>query len=273
MSSGFPTTQTALAEVFSSGHLWLARARAPDDPILAESPAAIATVAAAWASSGLIAAYVLGRRGHEFRTMAVLGCVLGPLFIALAVDIVRHDEDRVRPIVLSAGARAGGPVDILVGLDGSRASPAALRSVLEMLDSRVGRVTLARAIDFQSASDDDWSDAKGSAALELKVWASCVPGQEPARVLVPGAPGQALPGYAVREGYHLLVLSGGWRSRLLRGRRPAMEAYDIPVVILPTPGSDSGTNREARAGRQRSRLRRVAPRRVGPEKRHEAYPN
>lgn len=208
----------------------------PATASLAESPVAVAAIAGAWASTGLIAAYVLHRRGHEFRTLAVLGGVFGPLFIGLAIRLVRNTET-TEPIVLSAGGEPTGAVDVVVALDGSTASPAALRSALQMFGARLGRIALARAIDFQSACDTDWSDAKAAAALELGAWASCVPGEEPAKVLVPGPPGRALPDYAVREGYDLLILAGGWGASLLQGRGPAVEASRIPVLIVPPPAS------------------------------------
>lgn len=215
----------------------------PETTTLAESPLAIGMVAAGWLSTGLVVAYLLHRRGHEFRTMAVLGAVLGPLFIGLAAHYARHRE-RVAPIPLSTGQRSHGPIDILVGLDGGQGSPEELRSALRMFESRRGRVTLVRAIDFESADDDDWSDAKAAAAAELESWASCVPGDEPSTVLIPGPPEHALADYAVREGYGLLILVGGWHTKVLHGRHPSAEELPIPVLILPPPVS--GPDRRGR---------------------------
>lgn len=213
----------------------------PETITLAESPLAIGLVAAGWLSTGLVVAYLLHRRGHEFRTMAVLGAVLGPLFIGLAVHYARNRE-RVAPIPLSTGQRSGGPIDVLVGLDGGQGSPEELRAALRMFEPRLGRVTLARAIDFESADDDDWSDAKTAAAAELESWANCVSGSQPSTVLIPGPPEHALADYAVRERYDLLILAGGWGTKVLHGRHPSAEELPIPVLILPPPfgGIDRG---------------------------------
>lgn len=46
----------------------------------------VLVAAAAWLGIGLVLSLVLGRRGHDPFSWFVLGMMLGPLAIALAVD-------------------------------------------------------------------------------------------------------------------------------------------------------------------------------------------
>lgn len=212
---------------------------------LAESPVAIVAVLAAWVSSGLIVAYVMHRRGHEFRTMAVFGAAFGPLFIGLASTITRDDEE-VDPIVLRTGRPGDGSIDVLVAFDDADAQDdSGVASVLALLEPAVRRVALARTIDFQSARDEKWADAKAQAAADLVGRAEGLGSYDPSTVLVPGPAAKALVRHAVREGYDVLVVGGSRRSALLRFRWIPGEADSVTVVIPPArppvgPGRRAG---------------------------------
>ena len=185
----------------------------------------------AWACTGVLTAYLLRRRGHDFAPAAVLGVVFGPLFIPLALDAVRHRERAVRPVRLSPGVPAGGPVDVLIGLDDGADPVAPVQVALGLLGARIGRLTLARAVDFESAESDDWFDAKGAAALELELTSVLLPWHAPSTVLLPGDPAKALLAHAADDGYHLVVVVASRRWRRIctgRGRgRPG-----IPVLMV-----------------------------------------
>lgn len=186
-----------------------------------------------WVCSGLLTAYLLRRRGHEFVPAAVLGLVFGPLFIPLAVDAVRHRERAVRPVHLSPGAPGGGPVDVLVGLDGAADSVALARAAVQLLGPRIGRLTLARAVEFESAERNDWFDAKGEAALELELTSVLLPGYVPSTVLLPGDPRKALVAHASAEGYDVIVVvaSRKWR-RICGGHAAGRNRPSIPVLVV-----------------------------------------
>ncbi len=202
--------------------------RAPD---VAAPPGAALLLA--WACTGVLTAYLLRRRGHDFAPAAVLGFVLGPLFIPLAVDAVRHRERAVPPVRLSPGVPAGGPVDVLIGLDGEADPVAPAQAAVGLLGPRIGRLTLARAVDFESAESDDWFDAKGEAALELELTSVLLPGHEPSTVLLPGDPAKALLAHAAEDGYDLVVVvaSRRWR-RMFTGRVPRRDRPGIPVMMV-----------------------------------------
>ncbi len=193
----------------------------------------------AWASIGLVAAYFLHRRGHDLRPAAALGFVFGPLFIPLAVDAARHRERGVGPVRLSAGAPARGPVDVLVGLGGMGDAVTAVLLVMQLLGPRVGRLTLARTIDFESAESDEWPDAKREAALELEVTSALLPGPAPSTVLLPGDPVTALTTHAAEEGYDLLVVvsSRRWRHLCRRGPAASGGRAGVPVLMVGAPSA------------------------------------
>lgn len=67
----------------------------------------VMTVAAGWATTGVVLAVVMGRRGHSSFAWLVLGVLLGPLALILADDARRHDELLRRALVAPARASAG----------------------------------------------------------------------------------------------------------------------------------------------------------------------
>ncbi len=197
-----------------------------------------AAMLAVWVATGLLAALVVHRRGHDFRPAVVLGFVLGPLFIALAVDAARHREREVAPVPLAPGSRSEGPVDVLVGIDGSADAMAVVSPVVRLLGPRIGRLTLAATIDYESAESDDWSDGKAAAALELEVSSIFLPDHEPSTVLLPGEPVRALTTHAADNGYDLLVVVAArrWRRLLRRRARRVDDRRAVPVLVVAGKG-------------------------------------
>src|SRR4051794_19237002 len=115
-----------------------------------DSFTAVLVIAACWAAIGIVLSTVMGRRGHSGFEWLVLGTLLGPLGVILAVDAWRHDED-LHEAVLVGGVHAlprRGPVDVLVGYDGSPESVAALDSALALLGERLGRLSVATVVSY-----------------------------------------------------------------------------------------------------------------------------
>ena len=107
-------------------------------------------IGAAWLAIGLVLSIVMGRRGHDSFSWLLLGTVLGPLAVVLAVEAGRHDE-RLRPAPVGAGtpvAAGNGPVDVLVGYDGSPQSTAAIDAVAGLLGDRLGRLMVTTVIPY-----------------------------------------------------------------------------------------------------------------------------
>jgi hypothetical protein len=90
---------------------------------------------------GLVLAIVMGRLGYSSFTSGVLGLVLGPIALLLALPSVRSRRPSWSRLV-PGGHPGSGPVDVLIGIDGSPESAAAATAALDLLGDRVGRLAL-----------------------------------------------------------------------------------------------------------------------------------
>lgn len=167
-----------------------------------------------WLAVGVVASVVMGRRGHAPFSWAVLGAVLGPLVVPLAISSIRRERNPVDS-VQAPSASGEGPVDVLVGVDGSGEARQALRCVVDLLGPRIGRLTLASVLDFDTAETSEQRDERRLAEQHLDemaveaaaVWGVGVPG----RALLAGRPADALVRFAGADGYDLIAI--GCRGR------------------------------------------------------------
>lgn len=108
-------------------------------------------VAAVWVAIGVVCAFVMRRRGHDFYVWLALGTVLGPLVIPLAIERARFHEtvDR-RSESIPTPARSG--FDVVAGVDGSDESLAAITSALELFGNSITSLTIATVLDYDSES-------------------------------------------------------------------------------------------------------------------------
>jgi nucleotide-binding universal stress UspA family protein len=191
-------------------------------------------VALAWALLGVAIALVMGRRGHQPFMWLVLAISFGPLVLPLAANALRHDRPGLFQR-LSPGRPGTGSVDVLVGIDGSPEAENALRSLIEILGPRLGRLTLAAVVDYDIAVGSRLSDERGRAKDELVRTANAT-GLGPETVLLSGRPADVLRKYAVEDGYKVIVVGrrGHGASRVLLGSVASELARgdDVPVLIV-----------------------------------------
>ena len=110
---------------------------------------------------GITLAVVMGRRGHSAFEWFLIGLILGPIALLLAWVRVRSEPASLNREIVDAVPGAGtGPVDVLVGIDGSAESETALRTALEILGPRIGRLTLAGVTEFDYGSSQAQADTK-----------------------------------------------------------------------------------------------------------------
>jgi nucleotide-binding universal stress UspA family protein len=159
---------------------------------------------------GLVTALVMGRRGHDPWTWGILGALFGPLVIPLAFgwhSRDQRDEERVlRPAATPEGA---GPVSVLVGVDGSIESAAAVRAAVDILGSRLGSLTIATVVDLdamESMQATGHSELERKAKSLLEEAAATVASNGPATVILSGRPTDALVGYAQRHDIDLVAV-------------------------------------------------------------------
>ncbi len=200
---------------------------------MSDSFSFFAVVAAAWLVIGLVLSIMMGRRGHNSFGWLVLGAVLGPLGVVLAIDARRHDE-RLKPSPLAgrASATAGsGPVDVLIGYDGSPESTAAMDAAVELLGDRLGRLTVATVVPFGNAKEPE-----RLATEELARLPGGVAGRTPDLEILHGHPATALRQGAVEGGYELIAVGtrGKGLTKAMLGSAASELARDskIPVLLV-----------------------------------------
>jgi nucleotide-binding universal stress UspA family protein len=200
----------------------------------------------AWVVLGLVVGWVMGRRGFEPYTWTLLGVILGPIAVVLAIAwLVRPPS--WEPQLLRGGegvGRRSDAVDVLVAWDGSAEARATLHAVESILGERVGRLTFARVVAFDAPPDVVH-------AAESELGAACDEvafGREPSTVLLRGQPAVALKEYAHRLGYDVLALGsrGIGRSHALLGSvaSAVVRGAGLPVVMAPAD-ADAGASRQS----------------------------
>jgi hypothetical protein len=104
---------------------------------------------ATFACVGVVLAIVMGRLGHSPFAWGLAGLVLGPIALLLALVAARDQQTWSR--LVAAGVPGSGPVDVLVGIDGSPESAAATTAALGLLGNRVGRLTLVAVSEMDDS--------------------------------------------------------------------------------------------------------------------------
>ncbi len=187
-----------------------------------------------WVLTGLATALIMRRRGHGEYAWGLLGAVFGPLVIAFAVDAVRRERQAAAE-TLQPGMRGPGPVDVLVGLDGSPESEEALGAALHLFDGRIGRLTLATVLDYDAAATGLPREVVDAARTRLEIHAATSAMPQPGMVLLAGRADEALPAYARREHFDVIVVgargSGGSKAVLGSVAQTLARGTGMPVLL------------------------------------------
>jgi nucleotide-binding universal stress UspA family protein len=208
-----------------------------------------------WLTAGLVIAFVMRRRGHDFWVWFTLGAALGPLAVPLAIERARY-----HPIEYTGSEETtpDGSLDVLVGVDGSPESAAALDAVLRLFAGRVSSVTVAKVLDLDSGGAYTGSDAQTEAEELLESIAAGLPVPSVNSRVLFGRPDQALREYAEEHGVELIVVGprGHGASQALFGSVTGrlVGGSGIPVFVGP-----SGGDREGRGSGRMGRSRHQAP--------------
>ena len=196
----------------------------------------VAAIGVCWLAIGLVLAIAMGRRGHNSFGWLVVGMIMGPLGIVLAIDARRHDE-QLRPAPLAPhrpSVSRRGPVDVLVGYDGSSESAAAVKAVVKLLGRRLGRLTVATVVSY-----GDVPHLERIAREKLQSLAG--PRSAGARQfeILHGHPSVALAQRAAEGGYNLIAVGtrGAGLSKAILGSAASELARDskVPVLVVGAP--------------------------------------
>ena len=176
----------------------------------------------------------MGRRGHSPFEWFLIGAVLGPIALCLWPGADQFRTGCPEPEIVDAVPGLGtGPVDVLIGIDGSPESDTALRTAVEILGARIGRLTLAGVTEFDYGNPQVEADTKR--ALEtLRGMAASASVANIGITILSGKPAEALPEYALRDGYQLVVVGrrGRGASKAILGSTAAqLASAPIPVLI------------------------------------------
>jgi nucleotide-binding universal stress UspA family protein len=207
-----------------------------------------------WLAIGALAGVIEARHGHWHRGW-VVSMILGPFAVPLALQ--RRHEAPFAPTVLAEAQAARGPVDLLIGFDGSADAMAAAERATDLFGPRVRRVTLATVLDVDTAAphadssiyQEPWPEER-SARDRLENAVSTLRGRRAERigsVILAGEPADALERYAVEEGYEVVVVGrrGTGLSKLLLGSCASRLSGRTKVPVLLVPASPAPSVRRA----------------------------
>jgi nucleotide-binding universal stress UspA family protein len=200
---------------------------------------ALVVLALSWALIGVVAAVVMGRRGHAVYPWVALGVVLGPLVIPLTISAVRREQSTSEPTIVRTDLRSP-QLAVLAGVDGSEDATGALVTAIALFGNRIGRLTIATVLDFAleqtSAGRETQARAVEMLATHARVGAELLERDVDTTMLY-GRPADALVQHALDGNYDLIVVSprGKGASRVLFGSVASQLARGagVPVVILP----------------------------------------
>ena len=138
-------------------------------------------------------------------------------------------------------AAGTGPVDVLVGADGSPESEAAMDSVVALLGDRLGRLTLATVVPYGDITAPERQATEALRQLTPRAPAADLE-------VLHGHPSAALRQYAVEGGYQLIVVGtrGRGLTKGILGSAATELARDseIPVLLVGSrqPAATAGAS-------------------------------
>lgn len=195
-----------------------------------------------WATIGVVVAFLMRRRGHDFFVWLVLGVALGPLVVPLAIERARYHSAAEHQ---SRGAPTPPHVgfDLVAGVDGSQEAVDAINSALELLGGRVSSVTLATVLDYDSKDSLSGQEVQTGARELLDETAAKVAYAPVDKMVLFGRPDKAIAEFARTSGMELIVvgarghgtteaLFGSVTGRLVGG-------CEIPVFVGPAGAGTS----------------------------------
>lgn len=184
-------------------------------------------IAIAWVTIGVTLSIVMGRRGYPAWPWLVMGAVAGPLAIVLAFTMQPKVPSPMHEVTTTHSD--GGRIDVLVGVDGSPESGAALRGVTELFGDRLGRLTVATVIPYDTSlvNERDANDLLDRTAHDA--------GDRVERALLHGQPATALREFAVTGHYDVVTIGRvghGLSTALLGSTATRLAHVAEPPVLL-----------------------------------------
>jgi len=185
-----------------------------------------------WVTSGVVAALMMGRRGHRHWNWVLVSLLLGPF--AWPVLAERTSGETAHVEQLRAGQVQPG-LHLIVGIDGSADAAHAATVAADLLRASVGRVTLATVVDYDTdvATDEELDELArwrlGPVAARLQAW-------DPGEAVLIGPPVEALLDFASDQSADLIVVGpkGHGLSQRLMGSVASglVDRSPVPVLVI-----------------------------------------
>ena len=214
-------------------------------------------IGVAWILIGLTLAGVMHHRGHLGFGWFAIGTIMGPMAVVFAVDAVRHEPPAVAEVV-EPGVPHAGTTDVLVGVDGSPESQAAVEAAVRLFHPGLGRLSLVTVID---SDEPRHSEMEALATARLEDQAARVRSLEPAMelfqatrfqpelVVMRGQPAEALAALALDRDFEVIVIGSrgtGMARSLLGSVAEALAARcPVPVLVITPPEQVTDQSRTA----------------------------
>ncbi|HSJ27188.1 MAG TPA: universal stress protein [Acidimicrobiia bacterium] len=185
----------------------------------------------AWAVTGIVLSVVMRRRGHDLLSWLVLGVILGPRAVPLALERLReHPLRRVH-----VPEAESGHCDVLFATDGSEESFQALDDALGLLGPHATSLTVATVLDHDSREGAAGEDARRRAQALLDEVAARTGRDEVRTRILYGRADEALTQYAENAGIEVIVVGARGRgaSQTLFGSVTGrlVGASRVPVMV------------------------------------------
>jgi nucleotide-binding universal stress UspA family protein len=213
----------------------------------------IPIIGVTWLGIGVVLSVLMHRRGQLGFAWLVLGVLMGPMAVVFAWDTLRHDADP-GPQVVEPGVPRNGDIDVLIGVDGSAGSSAAVDAALHLFQPGLGRLTFAAVIPRGEAAG---STDERAAQLELQRQAARVRAHQPAMeilratrlnpelVVLRGSAAEELASAAADGGYAVLVVGSrgaGITKSVLGSVAEALASGCAVPTLVVTPPSGVAAN-------------------------------
>ncbi|GFH35316.1 universal stress protein [Streptomyces pacificus] len=194
----------------------------------------VLVVVGAWIAIGLVTAWWMARRGYHHWGWLLMGAVFGPILTLVASE--RIQPRRVGPLArMEVGAPGPGGLRVLVGVDGSGASGAALDRAVELLGPYAKALAVVEVVGYDAA-DDAGDPSIAAARSRLRTAAERSGGRVTECDIISGPPAQALVDYAAQQDFDLIVVGphGRGLSRRLLGNvaRELVRQHTVPVLVI-----------------------------------------
>lgn len=191
-----------------------------------------------WLVIGVLIAFVMRRRGHNFWVWVAIGCVLGPLAVPLAIERARfHPIEYQIPVM----REAPGKFDVLAGIDGSAESVAAVKAALALFGDSVSSLTLATVLDYDSGGSYTGSESRAEALDRLRRSAEEIRFEPTETRLLFGRADEALVAHAIGADIEMIVVGarGHGLSEALFGSvtKRLVGGCEVPVFVGPKNGT------------------------------------